>query len=509
MERAQSVAPELQQRERRRSPLARVWPPSGGKPQLKAKQQPTPVDQWAIEDTSISHEVDVEHRDAIYRRLLAYADVAAAAIALLVCIELLGDDSLRVATIAAFPLVVAASKIQGLYDRDELLIRKTTMDEAPKLFQLATLYTLVIWILDDVLIGGQLGDKQIVALWAVLFTSMILCRRLARDVARRITPEERCLFVGDARAYDRLRSKLETPGISASLVGRMSLQSVGRARQRSADERELRELIGWTRAHRVIIDPHALPPEDMLDFVRTAKSVGVRVSLLPRVFDVVGTSVVFDEIEGVALLGVRRFGLSRSSSLVKRAFDLAGATLLLVAAAPAMAVIALAIKIDSRGPILFRQTRVGRDGNRFQICKFRTMCTNAEERKAELRAHNEADGGLFKIADDPRITRVGRLLRRTSLDELPQLFNVLGGDMSLVGPRPLVTDEDEQITGYDRRRLHLTPGMTGHWQILGSSRVPLPEMVKIDYLYVAGWSLWTDVKILLRTIPYVLSRRGM
>ena len=117
--------------------------------------------------------------------------------------------------------------------------------------------------------------------------------------------------------------------------------------------------------------------------------------------------------------------------------------------------------------------------------------------------------GLFKIADDPRVTRIGRLLRRTSLDELPQLLNVLAGDMSLVGPRPLVVDEDERITGYDRRRLALTPGMTGHWQIAGSARVPLAEMVKIDYLYVAGWSLWSDLKILLRTVPYMLSRRGM
>jgi lipopolysaccharide/colanic/teichoic acid biosynthesis glycosyltransferase len=152
---------------------------------------------------------------------------------------------------------------------------------------------------------------------------------------------------------------------------------------------------------------------------------------------------------------------------------------------------------------------VGRDGKHFKICKFRTMCTDAEQRKSELRAINEAEGGLFKIADDPRVTRVGRILRKTSLDELPQLFNVLLGDMSLVGPRPLVLDEDAQIKGWDRRRLQLTPGMTGHWQILGSARVPLHEMVKIDYLYVAGWSLWSDMKILLRTVPYMLSRRGM
>jgi lipopolysaccharide/colanic/teichoic acid biosynthesis glycosyltransferase len=132
----------------------------------------------------------------------------------------------------------------------------------------------------------------------------------------------------------------------------------------------------------------------------------------------------------------------------------------------------------------------------------------AESMKDALRQHNEADG-LFKIEHDPRITAIGRLIRKTSLDELPQLFNVLRGEMSLVGPRPLVLDEDALVFGLDRSRLHLTPGMTGHWQILGSARIPMHEMVGIDYLYVANWSLWTDIKILLRTIPHVVGRGGM
>jgi lipopolysaccharide/colanic/teichoic acid biosynthesis glycosyltransferase len=208
------------------------------------------------------------------------------------------------------------------------------------------------------------------------------------------------------------------------------------------------------------------------------------------------------------VLGLRRFGLTRSSWLVKRGFDLLGAAVLVVLAAPVLAVCAVAIRLESRGPILFRQTRVGRDGQRFQMRKFRTMVDGADQLKAQLRDRNEAQG-LFKIADDPRVTRVGRFLRRTSLDELPQLFNVLRGEMSLVGPRPLVVDEDSKVEGWHRRRLHLMPGMTGHWQILGSARIPLNEMVKIDYLYVANWSLWSDVKILLRTVPYLLRGRGM
>jgi exopolysaccharide biosynthesis polyprenyl glycosylphosphotransferase len=268
-------------------------------------------------------------------------------------------------------------------------------------------------------------------------------------------------------------------------------------------------MVGATGADRVIIDPQALPDAAMLDYVRAAKSTGVGVSLLPRVLDVVGSSVVFDDLDGMTLLGVRRFGLTRSSYAMKRTLDIAGASLGLLAIAPFMAIFAVAIKLDSRGPVFFRQTRVGRDGRHFRIFKFRTMCVGADDQKAALREHNECEDGLFKIEDDPRVTRVGRLLRRTSLDELPQLFNVLRGDMSLVGPRPLVVDEDRQITGWDRGRLQLTPGMTGPWQILGSARVPLHEMVKLDYLYVAGWSLWTDTKILLRTVPYMLGRRGM
>jgi lipopolysaccharide/colanic/teichoic acid biosynthesis glycosyltransferase len=159
--------------------------------------------------------------------------------------------------------------------------------------------------------------------------------------------------------------------------------------------------------------------------------------------------------------------------------------------------------------VLFRPPRVVRDGELFEMLKFRSMYLGAEHHRDELRAQNEAGDGLFKIAEDPRVTRVGRLLRRSSLDELPQLFNVLKGEMSLVGPRPLVEEEDRRIEGRHRRRLHLKPGMTGHWQIFGSSRIPLREMVTIDYLYVANWSLWNDVKVLIRTVPYVLARRGL
>jgi len=220
--------------------------------------------------------------------------------------------------------------------------------------------------------------------------------------------------------------------------------------------------------------------------------------------------VTFDQVGGIPMLGVRRFGLTRSSRAVKRAVDVLGAGVGLAFAGPLMALIAMLIRLDTPGPALYRQLRVGRDGRHFTMLKFRSMVDGADAQRQALAREGDA-GGLFKIADDPRVTRIGRFLRRTSLDELPQLWNVLRSEMSLVGPRPLVIEEDQRVAGWHRRRLHLTPGMTGPWQVMGSAtvRVPLQDMVTIDYLYVANWSLWVDIKILARTISHVLSRRGV
>jgi exopolysaccharide biosynthesis polyprenyl glycosylphosphotransferase len=267
----------------------------------------------------------------------------------------------------------------------------------------------------------------------------------------------------------------------------------------------VRDLVDALRVDRIIIAPRS-DQADVTELIRLAKSAGVQVTLLPRMLEVVGSSVHFEDVDGLTMLGVRPFGLSRSSRVLKRAFDLVCTTIGLIFVGPAIAAIALAIRLDSKGPVFFRQIRVGRDGRPFHIMKFRSMVVDAEQQKERLRALNEVGGGMFKISDDPRATRVGAVLRRTSLDELPQLFNVLRGEMSLVGPRPLVTDEDELVRGLDRSRLHLTPGMTGPWQVLGS-RVPMQEMVGIDYLYVANWSLWLDLKLLLHTARHVL-RRG-
>jgi len=185
-----------------------------------------------------------------------------------------------------------------------------------------------------------------------------------------------------------------------------------------------------------------------------------------------------------------------------------GATLALVAIAPFGLFLTIAIKLDSRGPVFFRQRRVGRFGREFDLIKFRSMFDGADAQRAALAERNETHG-IFKLASDPRVTRIGRFMRRTSIDELPQLINVLRGDMSLVGPRPLVIDEDRLVEGRHRERLQFAPGMTGPWQVLGPSRPPLSEMVKTDYLYATSWSLWTDVKILVRTLSHVVGLRGV
>jgi exopolysaccharide biosynthesis polyprenyl glycosylphosphotransferase len=451
---------------------------------------------------------EVTHRDAIFRRALVCADVLAAACAVLACVAALGDDALRPLALLALPLVAVAGRIEGIYDRDELLINKTTLDEAPQIFRLATLYTLLFILLQDHFVAGHLGAAQGAGLWASTAVLTVLARRVGRGFARSVTALERCLFVGSDRSCERLAAKLASTGGRAVIAGRMSLGDARDGEDVAAAAATLHRLIHELNVHRVVIEPSAPLPQATLDFVREAKGTGARVSLLPRILEVVGSSIELDDVQGMTLLGVRHFGLSRSSALVKRGFDAAGAALGLALAAPLLAALALLIRLDSRGPAIYRQTRIGRDGRPFTMWKLRTMVDGADALKAGLHGLNEADG-LFKIAADPRVTRVGSRLRRYSLDELPQLVNVLRGEMSLVGPRPLVRDDDARITGLDRRRLQLTPGMTGHWQILGSARVPLAEMIKLDYLYVAGWSLWADVKILLRTVPYVMARRGM
>jgi exopolysaccharide biosynthesis polyprenyl glycosylphosphotransferase len=455
------------------------------------------------------------HREWLFRRALLGADVLAIVLAFVLTVAL-SSRSLQLTwmSIVGLPILVVCAKMLGLYDRDEVLLRKTTLDEVPKLFEVATLCTLVAWLAGGLIVEGVLNRREALFLWLTLIALLILMRTLARALALHFAPTERCLFIGDPELSEAIRGKLRGDGgVKAEMVSHLDLDMIGSWSTDAcsgARLSEVRELARELDIHRAIVAPDSADPGEMLDLMRTLKAIGVRVSVLPRLLEVVGSSVEFDDLHGVTLMGVRRFELSRSSATLKRAFDVLGASLMLLVAAPLMAIVAIAIKLDSpRGPVFFRQLRVGRHGQRFYVFKFRTMVPNAEALKDSLRDRNEAREGLFKIADDPRVTRVGRLLRKSALDELPQLLNIVKGEMGLVGPRPLVIEEDRRIQGWHRRRLELTPGMTGPWQILGPARSPLREMAVMDYLYVANWSLWTDIKILLRTFSHVVRRRGL
>lgn len=200
--------------------------------------------------------------------------------------------------------------------------------------------------------------------------------------------------------------------------------------------------------------------------------------------------------------------LTISALMVKRLFDVVGSMSCLVALAPLLVAISVAIKLDSRGSIVFKQMRIGKNGSQFMFYKFRTMVSDAEQQKKELIGLNEASGPIFKIRRDPRTTRFGYFLRKYSLDELPQLFNVLKGEMSLVGPRPPLPIEVAAYSPSEMKRLLVTPGITGLWQVNGRSDVSFEDMVRMDLEYIQNWSLLLDLKILLRTIPAVLSGRG-
>ena len=232
---------------------------------------------------------------------------------------------------------------------------------------------------------------------------------------------------------------------------------------------------------------------------------------MPRLYEVIGSRMQTHDIEGLPLVGLRAPKLSRSSRLLKRTLDVALSLVGLVIFSPLLAYAALRIRLDSPGPVLFRQQRIGAGGRRFRIIKFRTMYIGADDQKAalaHLNKHTEEGPRMFKILQDPRVTPFGRFLRRWSIDELPQLWNVIRGEMSLVGPRPLIPSEDEHVVGAGRQRLRLTPGITGLWQVIGRSDIPFREMIALDYLYVTNWSLWGDVKLLARTLPRVLNRTG-
>jgi exopolysaccharide biosynthesis polyprenyl glycosylphosphotransferase len=274
--------------------------------------------------------------------------------------------------------------------------------------------------------------------------------------------------------------------------------------------RPLSDTIELTGATRLLIAFSGVPADDVLDTLRGSRVGWIPVGIVPRYFELIPNHAKMLDIDGIPVMDLHGANLSSAAQAMKRALDVVLGGLGLLVLSPVMAVIAVAIKLDSEGPVLFAQRRTGRAGESFRMWKFRTMVRDAELIRPQLDHRNDMKnpGPLFKMRDDPRVTRVGRVLRRYSLDELPQLFNVLGGTMSLVGPRPFIVREAEQMEGWSRRRLDIRPGITGLWQVRGRNDVPFDEMIRLDYLYVTTWSVWWDLRIMLQTVPLVLGGRG-
>lgn len=271
---------------------------------------------------------------------------------------------------------------------------------------------------------------------------------------------------------------------------------------------DTREIVASYGATDVLITGSALDPALCNDLVRDLTDAGVHVEISSMLRDVAPERLRIRPLGRYTVLEVERDQLIGWRALAKRAFDVAISLALLLVTLPVLPIVALLIKIDSRGPVFFRHTRVGKDGEPFPVFKFRTMVRDAEDLLPSLMERNEAEGTLFKLRDDPRCTRVGRWLRRLSLDELPQLGNVLLGHMSMVGPRPAPPNEVARWSDDMHRRLRVRPGITGMWQVSGRSEASFEEYVRFDLYYVNNWSLLTDLAIIAKTVPSVLFGRG-
>jgi len=295
---------------------------------------------------------------------------------------------------------------------------------------------------------------------------------------------------------------LEVVGyISLNVLPANGLRELGRLE-------DLDGVLSAERIDEVIIADPDFPQVEAVELVDRCHRRGVRVRIAPSTMEILIHHAEFVPGQSVPLFELGPPVFEGVDFALKRAFDIVGATLLLVLLSPLLLAIVISVRVSSRGPILFRSTRRGIGQRPFQCLKFRTMYTDAEQRQTDLEELNEASGALFKIREDPRLTGVGRMLRRFSLDELPQLVNVIRGEMSLVGPRPLPERDYEMLEEWHRKRYLVLPGITGLWQVSGRSELEFDELVHLDFIYLERWSLALDMTILLKTIPAVVSRRG-
>ncbi len=442
----------------------------------------------------------VGNLDSYRRRMLVAADVLSA---LLVCgavHELSGDRGATLAALAFVPVWVLFAKLQGLYDRDHRTLRHLTVDEFPQLLTWALTGTLALGLV-MVATSTDTFDRVFVGVFVVAIVSGLLLRAFARFVWRRLTPPERALIVGDGSLAQAARRKLELfPDTHMRVVSSVPTEV---ARSNGAVSSD-----GLVGVDRVILASQTLDEDVLAKFVRVCRQLEIKLSVIPPVRGMFGTAVELRHIADLPVVEYNTWDVSRSTLILKRALDVSVAGLASIALLPLAAVVALAVRLGSEGPIIFRQTRAGRHGRPFTMYKFRTMVWDAEARLSEVVSLDHLSEPVFKLESDPRVTRVGRILRRSSLDELPQLLNVLQGDMSLVGPRPEQVELVERYGSEERFRLDVKPGVTGPMQVFGRGQLTFDERLAVEREYIENHSIARDLLLLALTVSVVVGRRG-
>jgi exopolysaccharide biosynthesis polyprenyl glycosylphosphotransferase len=413
------------------------------------------------------------------------------------------------------PLWMVLAKVEGLYDADHPKIWHRTTDEAPAIFHWVTLSVAGTLFFIRALPDETLTVEAAGALYFTALGGAFLLRAGARALWRRLVPPERALVLGTGQLAEQVRRKLALePGHHLVLGEFSGLGSSGNGR--GSDHTMLEELskgnlayvVAGVEVDRVILAIPELDEATLARVVSACREVGVKLSVLPPMRAMLGTAVQLSHIAEMPVIEYGTWHTTWSTMALKRAIDVVLSAVGLVLLTPVMIVIAALIRLDSSGPALFKQLRAGRHGEPFRFVKFRTMCEDAQERIAEVLSVDELKEPMYKLRRDPRVTRVGRFLRRTSLDELPQLFNVLRGEMSLVGPRPEELWLVERYGETERFRLEMRPGITGPMQVHGRGQLTFQERLAVEREYVENYSLKKDLRILLRTVGVIFRADG-
>ncbi len=333
---------------------------------------------------------------------------------------------------------------------------------------------------------------------------------VTRDVWRIAGVRRRAVLLGSGERLVDLRRALGhgRGGIDYDFLGALSDDDLDGDLLQLGGVDDLVPVLEREHPDELIVSSVDVRDDDLLDLVEQANRAGVKVRIAPTTMELLTQRAEYVPGQGVPLFELRPPVFAGLDWATKRVFDIVVSCAIVLVATPVWVVVALAVKLDSPGPVFYRDRRIGLGEREFGMIKFRSMYVDASERQAGLETANEASGPLFKIKDDPRVTRVGRVLRRYSLDELPQLLNVLRGEMSLVGPRPLPLRDYVQLEDWHRKRYLVLPGMTGLWQVSGRIELTFDDLVRLDFYYLENWSIWLDISILVKTLPAVAARRG-